>query len=524
MPDTNVLAPLALAPSETAAPSLLRLITCGSVDDGKSTLIGRLLYEASTVAEDQLAALRADSKRHGTQGADLDFALLLDGLAAEREQGITIDIGHRYFATPKRRFIVADAPGHVQYTRNMATAASMASLAILLVDARAGLLDQTRRHSLIVAMLGVRHIVLAVNKMDLVEFSQDRFDAIERGYRAFAEQLGASPLDIVCIPISAKRGDNVTSRSTATPWYGGPSLLEHLEQVEPDAFTTGAPFRMPVQWVNRPHERFRGYAGRIASGVVRPGDAVRALPSGRESTVARIVTAEGDMLEAQAGQSITLTLQDEIDISRGDVLTLADQAPALVSDELTARILWVDTEPAVAMRSYLMKIGTSNVPARLDPPRATLDIESGTMLPAIIGAAMPALNEIALLPVRLDRPVVFDRYADNRETGGFVLIDRTTNMTVAMGMIEMAGIAKPQEPGGVRAWLTRVRERPWRSLAKAVSWRTTGSIDTFFLTWLVSGNPRIAASVGGFEVFTKIFLYFIHERVWARIPFGLKRP
>ena len=522
MPDTHTARNASHAGTTTTEPSLLRFITCGSVDDGKSTLIGRLLVEANSVADDQLVALRADSKRHGTVGAEVDFALLVDGLTAEREQGITIDVGYRYFATPRRRFIVADTPGHVQYTRNMATAASTASLAVLLVDARAGVLEQTRRHSLIVSMLGVRRIVVAVNKMDLVEFSQARFDQVERDYRAFAEGLAIEPAEIVCIPLCAKAGDNVTGRSGAMPWYVGPALLEHLEQVDTDPAEVALPFHMPVQWVNRPNSEFRGYAGLIASGTIRAGEAVRVLPSGRETTVARIVTADGDLTDARAGDAVTLTLTDEVDASRGDVLVRTEQPQPTVSAELTARLLWVGDAPAVAMRSYLLKIGTTFVPARLDPPIATMDIDTG-LLAIEANGSMPVLNAIAVVPVRLDLPVVFNPYGANRETGGFILIDRSTNLTVAMGMIEQAGIAGRDEPGGVRSWLDRMRERPWRSLAKAVTWRATGSVDTFVLTLIVSGNSRIALSVGGFEVFTKIFLYFVHERIWARIPLGLRR-
>ena len=504
-------------------PSLLRFITCGSVDDGKSTLIGRLLFEANRVADDHLTALRADSRRHGTQGAELDYALLMDGLSAEREQGITIDVGYRYFSTHRRRFIVADTPGHVQYTRNMATAASTASLAVLLVDARAGILDQTRRHSLLVAMLGVRHLVVAVNKMDLAGYSQSRFEQVEQDYRAFAATLPIDGSGIVCIPISAKSGDNVVARSDAMPWYSGPALLEHLEQVVADPAEAARPFRMPVQWVNRPNADFRGYSGLVASGTIGPGDAVRVLPSGRETRVSNILTADGDLAGAGAGDAITLTFADEVDASRGDVIVRVPEAAPAVAAELTARLLWVGDKPAVATQSYLFKIGAVTVPARLDSPLATLDIQTGLFVPAEAGGAMPALNEVALTVLRLDMPVVFDTYADSRETGGFILIDRSTNLTVAMGMIDQAGIVEGRGSGGVRGWLARVRERPWRSMAKAVSWRVTGSLDTFVLTLVISGNARIAVSVGGFEVFTKIFLYFVHERIWARVSWGLKR-
>ncbi|GAC1482009.1 MAG: hypothetical protein NVS2B11_07470 [Acetobacteraceae bacterium] len=500
------------------APSLLRFITCGSVDDGKSTLIGRLLFEADTVAEDQLAALQDGSKRYGTQGAEVDYALLMDGLSAEREQGITIDVGFRYFSTPRRRFIVADTPGHEQYTRNMATGASTASLAVVLVDARKGLLEQTRRHSLIVAMLGVRHLVLAVNKMDLIGFDPQLFGAIERDYRRFAEGLGDCA--ITCIPICARGGDNVVGRSAAMPWYGGPTLLEHLETVDGDAALSGLPFRMPVQWVSRPDPEFRGYAGRVASGSIRRGEAVRILPSGGSSRVERIVTMDGDLEAARADQSVTLTLADAIDVSRGDTIVGAGPDRAMtIAAEFTARLLWVGADPAVAGRSYLLKIGTSTVPARLEPVLATLDINTGALIPAGKQAALPGLNGIALVPVRLDQPFAFDAYAANRETGGFILIDRASNTTVAMGLVESAGI--DPGPGGLRPWLDRVRERPWRSLAKAVSWRVTGSVDTVLLTLIVTGDARVSLAVGGFEVFTKLILYYVHERVWARVPLGL---
>ncbi len=524
MPDTNVSkpSPLPVTGATGAEPSLLRFITCGSVDDGKSTLIGRLLFEANRVADDHLAALRADSKRQGTMGGEIDYALLLDGLSAEREQGITIDVGYRYFSTSRRRFIVADTPGHVQYTRNMATAASTASLAVLLVDARAGLLDQTRRHSVIVAMLGVRHLVVAVNKMDLVAHSQARFDQVKRDYLAFAATLPIGGMDIVCIPISAKSGDNVVGRSGTMPWYAGPALLEHLEEVDADPAGAASPFRMAVQWVNRPDADFRGYAGLVASGTIHPGDTVLVLPSGRTTRVSEIVTADGDLAEAGAGDAVTLVLADEVDVSRGDVIVRVQEAAPAVSAELTARLLWAGDTPAVATQSYLLKIGTITIPARIDPPLATLDIVSGLFVPAQADFAMPGLNEIAVVAIRLDVPAVFDTYHDNRETGGFILIDRSTNLTVAMGMIDQAEIAERKVPGGVRGWLARAGERPWRSLLKAVSWRVTGSLDTFLLTLIISGNARIALSVGGFEVFTKIFLYFVHERIWSRIPWGLK--
>ena len=330
--------------------SLLRFITCGSVDDGKSTLIGRLLYDSRMVFDDQMAALEADSKKVGTQGGALDFALLVDGLAAEREQGITIDVAYRFFATAKRKFIVADTPGHEQYTRNMVTGASTADLAVVLIDARKGVLTQTRRHSYLVSLLGIRHVVLAVNKMDLVGWSREVFEEIAADYRAFAAELGVE--DVLCIPISGLMGDNITAPSANTPWYGGPSLIEHLETVEvDDERLARGPFRMPVQWVNRPDLNFRGFAGQVASGVVKPGDPVRILPSGRTTQVSRIVTLGGDLDQATAGQSITLTLADEVDVSRGDVIAAADMPPE-TSDQFETTIVWMAEDELLAGRSY----------------------------------------------------------------------------------------------------------------------------------------------------------------------------
>src|SRR5579872_1726446 len=343
--------------------SLLRFITCGSVDDGKSTLIGRLLYDSKLIFEDQLAALEADSKKVGTQGGEIDFALLVDGLAAEREQGITIDVAYRFFSTDKRKFIVADTPGHEQYTRNMVTGASTADLAVILIDARKGVLTQTRRHSFLVSLIGIRHVVLAVNKMDLVGYDQGVFDQIAADYRAFAAEIGLS--NILAIPISGLKGDNITAVSPATPWYGGPSLMAHLESVEidEDRLRSG-PLRMPVQWVNRPNLDFRGFAGEIASGIARPGDRVRILPSGRESRIERIVTKDGDLAAAVAGQSVTLTLADEVDCSRGDLICAAD-APAEAADQFETTIVWMADEPLLPGRPYWLKIGTKTVSATI---------------------------------------------------------------------------------------------------------------------------------------------------------------
>ncbi len=411
--------------------SLLRFITCGSVDDGKSTLIGRLLYESKLVFEDQLAALEADSKKVGTQGGDLDFALLVDGLAAEREQGITIDVAYRFFSTERRKFIVADTPGHEQYTRNMVTGASTADVAVILIDARKGVLTQTRRHSYIVSLLGIKHVVLAINKMDLIEFSKDLFDAIVQEYRDFAEQIGLT--NITAIPLSALKGDNMLERSSRTAWYTGPTLMEYLETVEIEDDLQSKPFRLPVQWVNRPNQNFRGFAGTIASGVVHVGDALRALPSGRQSKVARIVTYDGDVEQAVAGQSITLTLADEIDVSRGDVLAAAESPPS-VADQFQSTIIWMHEEPMLPGRPYLLKIGTRTVTGSITAPKYKVNVNTLEHL----AAKQLELNEIGVCNISLDRPIAFDPYADNREMGGFILIDKLSNDTVGAGLLSFA--------------------------------------------------------------------------------------
>ncbi len=412
--------------------SLLRFITCGSVDDGKSTLIGRLLYDSKMIFEDQLAALEADSKKVGTQGGDLDFALLVDGLAAEREQGITIDVAYRYFSTDKRKFIVADTPGHEQYTRNMVTGASTADLAVILIDARKGVLTQTRRHSYLVSLMGIRHVALAVNKMDLIGYDQARFDAIVAEYRAFAAQLGLA--DVLAIPISGLKGDNIAAGSEATPWYDGPTLMHHLETVEIDGERLArGPFRLPVQWVNRPNLDFRGFAGQIASGRVRPGDRVRIAPSGKTSTVARIVTRDGDLSEAVAGQSITLTLADEVDCSRGDIIAAADQPPE-TADQFETTIIWMDEAPLLPGRAYWMKIGAKLVSATITEPKYKVNVNTLEH----VAAKQLALNEIGVCNVSLDKQIAFDPYKDNQDTGGFILIDRMTNATVGAGLIHFA--------------------------------------------------------------------------------------
>ena len=411
---------------------LLRFITCGSVDDGKSTLIGRLLYDSKMIFEDQLAALEADSRRHGTQGQEIDFALLVDGLAAEREQGITIDVAYRFFATDKRKFIVADAPGHEQYTRNMVTGASTADLAVILIDARKGVLTQTRRHSYLAHLLGIRNVVLAVNKMDLVGYDRARFDEIVADYRAFADELGLD--EFTAIPISGLRGDNIAAPSPAMPWYEGPTFIRHLEEVPLDEEALQrSPFRLPVQWVNRPSHEFRGFCGLIAGGTVHPGDSVRVLPSGRLSTVARIVTLDGDLDRAVAGQSVTLVLADELDCSRGDVIAAAD-SPLEVSDQFEAALVWMDEEAMLPGRSYWLKMGTSTAGASVTDIKHQVNVNTLEEMPA----RQLELNGIALVNIALDRPQPFAPFEENRDLGGFILVDRLSNATVGAGMIRFA--------------------------------------------------------------------------------------
>jgi bifunctional enzyme CysN/CysC len=412
--------------------SMVRFITCGSVDDGKSTLIGRLLYESQMLFEDQLATLEEDSRRVGTQGENLDFALLLDGLTAEREQGITIDVAYRHFTTDTRKFIVADTPGHEQYTRNMVTGASTADCAVILVDARKGLLTQTHRHSYLVSLLGIRHVVLAVNKMDLVEYAEEPFREIGEAYRAFAGLIGLG--DVTCIPLSGLVGDNVVDRSERMAWYDGPTLLEYLETVEIDEERLqDGPFRLPVQWVNRPDLDFRGFAGTIAGGSVSPGDPVVVLPSARTSEVARIVTDDGDLEYAVAGQSVTITLTDEIDVSRGDLIAAAGERPG-VADQFEATIIWMADEPLLPGRSYLLKLGGATAGLTTMPLKYKVDVNSLEHL----AATTLQLNEIGVCSIELDRQIAFDPYAENRETGGFILIDRITNDTLGAGLLHFA--------------------------------------------------------------------------------------
>jgi bifunctional enzyme CysN/CysC len=450
----------------TQRKSLLRFITCGSVDDGKSTLIGRLLYDSKLLFEDQLSALASDSKKQGTQGEELDFALLVDGLSAEREQGITIDVAYRFFATEKRKFIVADTPGHEQYTRNMVTGASTADAAVILIDARKGVLTQTRRHSYLVHLLGIRNIVLAVNKMDLVGYDRAVFDRIVEDYAEFARQAGIA--EFTAIPLSGLKGDNVMSRSAAIGWYDGPALLEHLEAIPvAQEETASAPFRMAVQWVSRPNHDFRGFTGRIASGRVHVGDAVSILPAGRKTFIERIVTLDGDLDHAVAGQSVTLTLTDEIDCSRGDVIVAADDGTQPVS-RVTASLVWMSDEKLVPHRSYWLKVGTQTVSASVDVVDFIVDVNT---LATRSGEPL-ALNDIGKVEIDLDRAVPAVRYADNRKLGGFILIDKMSHATVAAGLVEEFPANAVRQPASHSAsddivWVTGAARAAWAASAAA---------------------------------------------------------
>jgi bifunctional enzyme CysN/CysC len=412
--------------------SLLRFITCGSVDDGKSTLIGRLLYDSKMIFEDQLEALHADSKKSGTQGQEIDFALLVDGLAAEREQGITIDVAYRFFSTEKRKFIVADCPGHEQYTRNMVTGASTADLAVILIDARKGVLVQTRRHSYLAKLIGIKNIVLAVNKMDLIDYDQAKYDAIVADYTHFAASIGIT--DFTPMPISGFKGDNITENSANMPWYMGQPLMAHLETVALDNEAAQAkPFRMPVQWVNRPNLDFRGFSGLISTGSIKPGDAIRVLPSGKTSTVSKVVTMDRDLGEAVAGQSVTICFADEIDCSRGDVISIADNPPE-VSNQFESTIVWMDDDPLHVGRSYWLKLGTQMVSATVAEPKYTVNVNTMEHM----AAKTLELNAIGVAELATDKPIVFEAYADSRALGGFILIDKITNRTVGAGMLHFS--------------------------------------------------------------------------------------
>ncbi|NNE42223.1 MAG: sulfate adenylyltransferase subunit CysN [Marinicaulis sp.] len=427
LPDEDVIEYLAAHEKK----GLLRFITCGSVDDGKSTLIGRLLYDSKLLYDDQLATLENDTKRHGTQGEKIDFALLVDGLAAEREQGITIDVAYRFFSTEKRKFIVADTPGHEQYTRNMATGASTADLAVILIDARKGILNQTRRHSYIASLLGIRHIIVAINKMDLVDYSEQIYRDIDTDYRKFAEALGFQ--SIAAIPMSAFEGDNIISKSSRTPWYDGAALLPYLETISVRGDLAEKPFRMPVQWVNRPNLDFRGFSGTIASGTASPGDEVVVMPSAKRSKIERIVTQDGEFEMAGFDEAVTITLTDEIDISRGDIIC-AGQSPAELTDQFAAHLLWMSDEKLFPGRQYLLKTANRIVPATITELKHKININTFDHQ----SAKTLELNDIGYCNLNLAQSVAFDAYDDNRRTGSFILIDKRTNATVGAGMIEFS--------------------------------------------------------------------------------------
>ena len=457
------------------AKSFLRFITCGSVDDGKSTLIGRLLYDSKLIYEDQLAAIEQESRKSGTQGERIDLALLVDGLAAEREQGITIDVAYRFFSTDKRKFIVADTPGHEQYTRNMATGASTADLAILLIDARHGVQVQTRRHAYIASLLGIRHVCVAINKMDLVDFSQSAFNDIEEAFRIFATDLGFS--DITCIPMSALDGDNVTTRSMRAPWYRGLALLEHLENVDVAAANSDAPFRLPVQWVNRPNLDFRGFSGTVASGAIKPGEEIIVIPSGKRSKVASIVTHDGELPSAAQDMAVTLTLEDEIDISRGDMICSA-QTPADQSDQFRANLLWMSETEMLPGRQYLLKTANATVPATITELRHTVNVNDFSE----DAAKTLDLNEVGVCSLSLSAPIAYDAYADNRQTGCFILIDRLSNETVGAGMLEYS--------------LRRAQNVVWQDLVISRTERASQKMQTPAVLWFTglsgSGKSTIA--------------------------------
>jgi bifunctional enzyme CysN/CysC len=449
--------------------SMLRFITCGSVDDGKSTLIGRLLYDSKMIFEDQLAALENDSKKVGTQGQEIDFALLVDGLAAEREQGITIDVAYRFFATEKRKFIVADCPGHEQYTRNMVTGASTADCAAILIDARKGVLVQTKRHSFLCHQLGIKNLVLAVNKMDLIDYDQTRFDAIVADYAAFAKSIGIETF--TAIPMSGLAGDNITTRSENTDWYDGPVLIDHLETIEVNNTANQAkPFRMPVQWVNRPNLDFRGFSGQIATGTVKPGDELRSLPSGKTSTVKSIVTMDGDLDEAVAGQSVTITLADEIDCSRGDVLAAADSPPE-VADQFETTIVWMDDEPLVVGRAYWLKLGSQMVSATVAEPKFEIDVNNPSGSGSHLASQTLHLNQIGVCEITTDKRIVFDPYTDNRALGGFILIDKITHHTVGAGMLHFS-LRRSQNVHWQATDITRDHHAAMKNQTPRVLWFT----------------------------------------------------
>ncbi|MBN9458403.1 MAG: sulfate adenylyltransferase [Bosea sp.] len=512
------------AASETGQHSLLRFITCGSVDDGKSTLIGRMLYEAGAVFDDQLDALDNDSRKFGTQGAAPDFALLVDGLSAEREQGITIDVAYRYFATESRSFIVADTPGHEQYTRNMATGASTADLAIILVDARKGLLPQTRRHSFIVSLVGVRHVVIAINKMDLVGYDEAVFARIANDYRAAVQNLGFDTIRF--IPVSARDGENVMRPSALMPWYDGPALLPYLESV---AITRTAPaderFVLPVQWVNRPDLDFRGYAGTPVTGRARVGDPVVALPSGRTSRIAGLIGAAGNAKQVSAGQAATVTLEDNIDISRGDVIVAADTALP-VSRGIMARLLWTSDRPMLEGGQFLVKLATQSASVTVERLHHSIDIEGFCPLPA----QALRMNGIGLVTLRLDRPLVSLPYARSHELGGFILIDRISNETVAFGFVESDKEADQRAvgDGGPLAWTKRGVIRivgrkgsPDRNAwLAAVSWRVLSTAGLFAAAFALTANAPVALALACGDIVVRPGLRALHMRLWRKAPAG----
>ncbi|MBP0617870.1 sulfate adenylyltransferase subunit CysN [Jiella mangrovi] len=488
-----------MQPVVAPAASLLRFITCGSVDDGKSTLIGRLLFETNSVFDDQMEALKRDSKKFGTTGEDLDFALLVDGLSAEREQGITIDVAYRYFSTGNRAFIIADTPGHEQYTRNMATGASQAELAIILVDARKGILPQTRRHSFITSLVGIKSVIIAVNKMDLVDYSEERFEEIKRGYQAILPQLAFT--DVTFVPVSAKAGDNIVARSANTPWYDGETLLERLESVEPETFDAGAePFRMPVQWVNRPNLDFRGFSGSIVGGRITKGDAIVALPSGGRSHVKAVYGPDGEVGSAEAGEAVTITLRDEIDVSRGDVLTSAD-APAGVSRQFAGDLLWMASRPLIRGGRLILKLGSVQTPVTLSALDAAIDIHSYEAKPA----DALTMNEIGRVALTAERPIVALTYEQNRELGAFILIDPVSNETVALGVVrsvggpeEAAAESPSEERNGLRRvwdlWLGEAARDDVAHRKAKIGARIAGSVLVGFLA-LIFTMPLVLALV-----------------------------
>ena len=492
--------------------TLLRFITCGSVDDGKSSLIGRVLFESGSVPDDQLVTLDTDSKKFGTQGAALDYALLVDGLSAEREQGITIDVAYRYFATSKRSFIVADTPGHEQYTRNMATGASNADLAIILVDARKGILPQTRRHSLIVSMVGVKNVIVAVNKMDLVDYSPFVFQAIEHAYHDIAKTLNIP--NVIVIPVSAVAGDNIAAPSARTPWYNGPSLIEYLETVDVQSNASDAGFAMPVQWVNRPDSSFRGYSGLIASGRISPGDAITIVPGGREAIIDRIVTFDGDRDQAMTGQSVTLTLDREVDISRGDVISTISE-PVSASKVVSTQVLWMSAEPLDPQKSYLAKLATTTVSALVKAPDTVLDVE--TYQDKVVEKV--GINAIFKTRVSFDRLIAVAPYNNNRDLGSFILIDRLSNEVVALGLVD--GLI-PSDLGKARTRVTLTslpfRHDPLkRSLMKTSSF-ALGTLLLGFIMWPLS--LKWPPALYGFAI-AEIFFFLVHELLWARARWGL---